>query len=203
MDRAHHWQQTYENNESSKLGWYEARSTLSLTLIEKHVPYISEHLIDVGGGDSSLVDSLLDAGYLDVSVLDISSAALEETKARLAERSGVVTFLVGDVLEWKPSKIYKVWHDRAVFHFMIDETHQAAYLKAMHDATDAGSIIIIATYALDGPETCSNLPVQRYSAEQLAALLGDEYAMIDKFTTVHVTPWNSEQNYIYAVFRRL
>ena len=203
MDREQHWQEVYSNQDSHELGWFEEHATISLELIEKYLPDMPGDIIDIGGGSSRLVDDLLDAGLIGISLLDISASALEKTKARLAERSGLVSFLLGDIAAWKPEQKYAVWHDRGVFHFLIDEPHRNAYLDAMRRGTHAGSILVMATFAPDGPETCSGLPLQRYSAEDLARVFGEDYALIEQRNVIHETPWHSEQKFIFTVFKRI
>jgi SAM-dependent methyltransferase len=197
-----HWNRVYGTKAEGEVSWFQPRPERSLALIAAAAPDRSVPVIDVGGGASTLVDELLRAGYGDVSVLDISEAALGRSKARLGAKAEGVAWIVADITDWKPARAFRVWHDRAVFHFLTDAARQAAYIEALRKATAPGSVCIIATFALDGPERCSGLPVQRYSAATLAARLGPEFALAAEEAERHVTPGGAAQSFMYSVFKR-
>jgi 2-polyprenyl-3-methyl-5-hydroxy-6-metoxy-1,4-benzoquinol methylase len=159
-------------------------------------------IIDIGAGASRLADSLLTAGYTDVTLLDISEIALGRTRDRLGEAASKVRWIVANISQWKPSRTWDVWHDRAVFHFLIDHAAQDSYIAALKQATRPGSTAILSTFALTGPEKCSGLPVQRYSAETLSARLGSDFELVTQEAEQHHTPFGTTQDFIYAGFRR-
>jgi SAM-dependent methyltransferase len=159
-------------------------------------------IIDIGGGASRLVDHLIELGFEDVSVLDLSGAALKAAKARLGIRADRVHWLVADVTIWQPAKPYDIWHDRAAFHFLTDEKDRVAYIARLTRGLKAGGHAIIATFALDGPEKCSGLPVARYDAARLGQTLGRGFRLVHTRRHAHATPWDSHQLFQFSVFRR-
>ena len=202
MSHAQHWNRVYGTKAETEASWFQPRPQKSLQLIDAAAPDRSVPIIDVGGGASTLVDELLRAGYADVSVLDISKAALDRSKTRLGTRAEGASWIVADITEWQPTKTWGVWHDRAVFHFLTDMARQTAYIEALKKATGPGSVSIIATFALDGPERCSGLSVQRYSAATLAARLGASFELSAEESERHVTPGGAVQSFMYSVFKR-
>jgi SAM-dependent methyltransferase len=197
-----HWNRVYGSKAETEVSWFQPRPEKSLQLIEVAAPDRSTPIIDVGGGASTLVDELLRAGYVDVTVLDISKAALDRSKSRLGARAQGVSWIVADITDWQPAKTWGFWHDRAVFHFLTDTARQTAYIEALQKATVPGSVCVIATFALDGPERCSGLPVQRYSAATLAARLGARFELSAEEAERHVTPGGAVQSFLYSVFKR-
>ncbi len=200
-DERAHWDNVYTTKAETAVSWYQPRSERSLQLIRSASPDGS--VLDVGGGASSLVDDLLAHNYADLSILDISAAALEKSKARLGARAARVAWIAADITRWTPPRTWTIWHDRAVFHFLTERLQQDAYIAAMKAGTTAASTIVMATFALDGPDKCSGLPVQRYSPATLAARLGPSFALAADARETHVTPWGSEQRFSYAVFHRV
>jgi len=202
IDRASHWEDIYAMRHAHEVSWYQIHPDTSLRLIAKLHLQPGDAIIDVGGGASSLVDHLLDQGFVDLSVLDISTAALDAAKARLGARADRVRWLVGDITREKPSGPYRLWHDRAVFHFLTDSEDRQTYVSALSDTVPSGSHAIIATFADDGPERCSNLPICRYSPDRLAEQLGAAFTLVESLRETHVTPAQGEQKFIYCCFRR-
>lgn len=202
MDRKAHWEETYSTNAANELGWYQAHPTTSLRLIESTGVVKTASIIDVGGGDSTLADFLLDQGFEHVTVLDISSAALERAKARLGDRARLVTWIEADVTGFRSSKRYDVWHDRAVFHFLVDAEDRRRYIQTMNGAVSANGHVIIATFALDAPPKCSGLDVVRYSPESLSAEVGQAFELVETLDEVHVTPAGTKQRFIYCRLTR-
>jgi len=200
MDTQAHWDKAYTEKSDNQLSWFQEVPARSLALIAAASPNGS--VIDVGGGASRLVDALLAAGRDDVTVLDISRAALDRSRARLGARAAEVEWLCADITQWRPARQWDVWHDRAVFHFLTGREAQDAYIAALKAATRPGAAVILSTFAPDGPERCSGLPVQRYGAADLAARLGGDFALADQAAERHVTPWGSTQAFTYAAFRR-
>lgn len=197
-----HWDETYRAKAETLVSWYQPDPARSRALIEAAAPSRAAGIIDVGGGASRLADALLADGYGDLTVLDISAVALDRSRARLGVGAESVQWIVADITRWRPSRTWDVWHDRAVFHFLVDESGQGAYLAALKQATRAGSVVVIATFALAGPERCSGLPVQRYDAKTLAARLGSDFEPVSEATEAHVTPAGVAQAFQYGVFRR-
>jgi SAM-dependent methyltransferase len=163
----------------------------------------STPIIDIGGGTSRLVDSLLAQGYRDVTVLDLSSAALAMARQRLGGDADRAKWIVADVTTWQPPEQYGVWHDRAAFHFLNASEEQAAYVQCLRNALKAGGHAIIGTFALDGPAKCSGLPVARHSAETIGALLGPGFKLVESRRHQHATPWQSMQNFQFSTFVRM
>jgi 2-polyprenyl-3-methyl-5-hydroxy-6-metoxy-1,4-benzoquinol methylase len=201
-DRRAQWDETYTVKAETQVSWYQPRPDHSIELITSAAPDVAGSIIDVGGGASRLVDALLAEGYRDVTVLDISEVALGRSKTRLGESAGKVAWVVADVTQWQPQRIWDVWHDRAVFHFLTDGGAQDAYIAALERGTAPGSIVIMATFALAGPERCSGLPVQRYSAATLAARLGPDFSLYAERSETHTTPFATQQAFTYAALRR-
>src|SRR5580765_822391 len=163
-----HWENVYATKSPTEVSWYQPRPELSLSLIRSVAPGVSASILDVGGGASVLVDGLLSAGYFDVTVLDISQTALNHSRERLGQVADRMSWIMADITQWRPPRTWDVWHDRAVFHFLTVTEDQDAYIAALRAATHTGSVAVISTFALSGPERCSGLPVQRYDAASLA-----------------------------------
>ena len=197
-----HWEKVYTTKTETEVSWYQPHSLRSLELISTAALDPAAAIVDIGGGASRLVDDLLARGYSDLTVLDVSDAALAKSRLRLGSEAGKVAWVAADITAWHPSRTYDVWHDRAVFHFLTTPESQAVYLAALRAGTAAGWIVIMATFALDGPESCSGLPVQRYSPQMLAARLGPAFSLTRQAEETHETPWGSQQKFSYAVFRR-
>ncbi len=197
-----HWDGVYAAKGETEVSWYQPRPERSLAFINSTAPDLSAAILDVGGGASTLVDGLLAQGYSDLTVLDVSESALARSKARLGQRGGKVAWIVADITAWRPPRRWRVWHDRAVFHFLTATVDQDAYISALKAATLPGAMAVMSCFALDGPEKCSGLPVQRYSPATLAARLGGDFELVSQASERHMTPWQSEQNFSYAVLRR-
>lgn len=200
--RKAHWETIYGSKAENQVSWFQDTAATSLELLAHPGVTRDSAIIDVGGGASRLVDTLLDRGHSDLTVLDLSGAALAAAKARLGARASAVRWIEADITQWTPPVTYDVWHDRAVLHFLTSEADRAAYLRALRRATRPGGLVVIASFALDGPETCSNLPVQRYSPATLAVLLADGFAPLDSRAETHKTPWGSEQKFQLSRFLR-
>lgn len=196
-----HWQQVYFSKAADEVSWYQREPEVSIRLIEKYSSP-SSHVIDVGAGESLLVDQLISRRYRELTVMDISSSALEHVKNRLGASADVVQLEIADVRHWQSSHMFDVWHDRAVFHFMNSEDDVASYVQALQASMVSGGIAIIGTFAEDGPTQCSGLDVRRYSAERLAAVFSDDFSLIETESEEHVTPWGAVQHFAWVVLRR-
>jgi SAM-dependent methyltransferase len=201
MDRREHWEQVYSTKGDAEVSWTQARPAVSLALIGEVCP-AGGRVIDVGGGSSSLAGYLLEAGYR-AAVLDISKAALDRARARIGTRAHEIEWLCADVTDTPSVGAFDLWHDRAVFHFLTDAEDRAAYKALLSRTVPSGGHAIIATFALDGPEKCSGLPVQRYSAQTLARELGTGFSLVKTIDEMHTTPWGKPQAFQYSVFRRV
>lgn len=199
QDRKGHWEAVYQSKGEQEVSWYQETPT-SLSLLATEGVTTGSAIIDVGGGISRLVDLLIARGYRDVSVLDVSGAALATAKERLKSQSDSVSWIEADITQWSPSRRYDVWHDRAVLHFLTTETEQKAYRQALTSAMSPGGLVIIGTFALDGPDKCSGLPVQRYSGDTLAEMLGNGFERIDTSHEEHATPWQAKQKFQFSRF---
>jgi|SRR5579864_921916 len=202
IDTRVHWDNTHTTKADNQVSWYQPSPERSLAFIRSAAASRSAGIIDIGGGTSRLVDALLAGGYSDLTVLDISEVALDRTKARIGEAAAKVTWITADITQWQPQRTWDVWHDRAVFHFLTDRAAQDAYLAALKQGTVPGSAVIIATFALGGPERCSGLPVQRYSPTTLSARFGPDFVLYAEAGETHPTPFGTTQEFSYAALRR-
>lgn len=199
--RQAHWEGVYTTKRESEVSWFQDNPAPSLELIEAIGAAPETALIDIGGGASRLVDNLLARGFRALSVLDLSGTALDAAKSRLGAQAESVKWIVADATLWEPTETYGIWHDRAAFHFLIEERDRAAYIVRMKKALRAGGHAIVATFAPDGPERCSGLPIMRYDAETLGQTLGRGFELIETRRHSHATPWGSTQSFQFSVFR--
>jgi SAM-dependent methyltransferase len=198
-----HWEAVYTTTrDETDVSWFQDNPVPSLEMIEQARPNHDAAIIDIGGGASRLADVLLERGFRRVTVLDISAAALDLAALRLGRRASEVRWIVDDVTEWEPAQRFDIWHDRGAFHFLIEATDRAAYIARLKQALVPGGCAIIASFAADGPETCSGLPVHRYDAAGLAKELGDEFSLVDSRPHDHATPKNARQRFQFSMFRR-
>lgn len=197
-----HWESVYQRRAADEVSWYRPHLERSLRFIEGAGLDKSAAILDVGGGNSTLVDDLLDRGYRNVTVLDLSPSAIDQARQRLGARSADVTWLVGDITAMElPEHHYDFWHDRAVFHFLTDEASRQRYVAAVRRALKPNGHVVIATFGPSGPEKCSGLPVVRYSAEGIHDEFGDEFRKVRGEEETHHTPWGAEQEFVYCYCR--
>ncbi len=201
-DRKKHWEDVYTKKTSKEVSWYQIEPTISLELIKSAGVDHASKIIDVGGGASVLVDKLLEKGFQNLTVLDISSKSLNYAKERLGKLATQVSWIEADVTEFDPPQKYDLWHDRAVFHFLTDPNDRKKYAQNMGKSLNPRGHAIIATFAIDGPLKCCGLDVERYSDKKLRNELGDSFELIKSIEEVHVTPWGSEQRFIYCYFKK-
>lgn len=200
--RAAHWQTVYESKGEREVSWFQESPSPSLELIALAGAEPTSAFVDIGGGAARLVDALLTAGYANLTVLDLSDAALAASRARLGAAGDGVDWIVADVTTWQPTRNYDIWHDRAAFHFLNKPEEQAAYIACVQRAVKIGGHVIIGTFAIDGPEKCSGLPVTRHTADSITALLGAGFTLTDYRRHKHATPWQSVQNFQFSSFIR-
>jgi len=199
--RRDHWDEIYASKAETQVSWLQETPAPSLELLALVGATPRSAILDVGGGASRFVDHLLAQGYEDVTVLDLSAAALETAKARLGEAASRVAWIAADVTAWAPSRAYDVWRDRAAFHFLVDPDDRAAYRVRLRQALRRGGHAVLATFALDGPERCSGLSVRRWDAAGLAEFLGTDFVLLDARRHEHVTPRGSVQRFQFATFQ--
>jgi SAM-dependent methyltransferase len=200
--RQAHWQGVYTSKGEQEVSWYQDNPAPSLELIALAGASSQTSIVDIGGGASRLVDHLLARDFQRLTVLDLSAAALDASKARLGENAQKVRWEVADITRWNPPERYDIWHDRAAFHFLTDAADQSAYAGRVKQAVAPGGHVIIGTFAPDGPERCSGLPIVRHDAASLSAILGADFKLIDERRHDHVTPWGAIQRFQFGTFRR-
>ena len=202
FDRQAHWQNVYQTRGEQQVSWSQPSPEPSLGLIEKFAPARSASIVDIGGGASRLVDALHERNYHHITVLDLSEAALQSARDRLGADAASVEWVAADATTWQPSQAFDVWHDRAAFHFLVEPRDREAYIARLHQGVKSGGHAIIATFALDGPEKCSGLPVRRYDHVALGAALGSAFELVQHQPHHHVTPWGAAQSFQFSVFER-
>lgn len=199
---AKHWNDIYENKSDREVSWFESVPTRSLELIDELQLQPNAKIIDIGAGNSRLVDGLWDKGFRNISVLDISEVAIEKAKSRLGEKAQAIKFLVTDVTKFAPIEKYNLWHDRATFHFLTTVKEIEAYLRVVDTAIAKDGFLIVSTFSKTGPEKCSGLPIVQYSDFDLKAIFEKYFINIRCFEDTHLTPWNSAQNFVYCGFKK-
>jgi ubiquinone/menaquinone biosynthesis C-methylase UbiE len=201
MDPKEHWERIYQSTPTTAVSWYQPEARVSLDLIRRVAP-LATPVLDVGGGASTLVDGLLDAGYCDVTVLDLAGSALSLARARLGSRAGQVQWLEANVLDaGVPAAKYGVWHDRAVFHFLTNPEDRARYVAQARRAVAPGGHVIVASFSMEGPTRCSGLDVVRYSPESMHAEFGPGFQMLESVPEDHHTPSGAVQAFVYCLCR--
>ena len=198
---AAHWDAAYAQGDDTR-SWFENHPGMSLRMLGAAGVLTADAVIDVGGGASPLTRALLDRGFRDLTVLDISAAGIRHARDRLGPRADQVHWLTADVLSWHPRRRYHAWHDRAVYHFLTIEEHRQQYLRTLNTATVPGAIAVFGCFAPDGPQQCSGLPVARYSAAQLARQIGAEWLLISQARKEHITPAGTIQPFTWVALRR-
>jgi SAM-dependent methyltransferase len=202
MNPKSHWEHVYQTKSPTDVSWYQTYPSLSLKMIAATAAEWSDGIIDVGGGASVLVDCLLDAGYQNVAVLDVSASALQLAKNRLGLRASAVDWFEADVTKFHSPRQFAVWHDRAVFHFLTAPSDRQNYVRVLKETLLPNGYLIIATFALTGPPKCSGLDVVRYDAKLLSKEISDEFELVEAHDETHTTPWGTKQDFIYSRFRR-
>lgn len=203
MQPKEHWEKVYTSKATDAVSWFQTHAELSLELIQTTGVGQQAYIIDVGGGASTLVDDLVADGYRDLTVLDLSAAALGEARKRLGAKGDKVQWLEADVTKVVlPAQHYDIWHDRAVFHFLTTQQQREDYVRTVFQSVKPGGHVIIATFAEDGPEQCSGLPVMRYGAEELHDEFGDSFTLLKHQKEAHQTPFGTVQQFIYCYCRR-
>lgn len=202
MAEQEHWEAVYGQKAPDRVSWYRPHLERSMAFVADAGLTKQAAIIDVGGGASTFVDDLLERGYSDVSVLDISSTAISGAKHRLGPRADLVSWIVADITSVVlPEHRFDFWHDRAVFHFLRDVEARRRYVLAVRRSLKPGGHIVVATFGPRGPEKCSGLEVMRYSADELHGEFGAPFEKVSSCEEVHMTPWGSEQEFVYCYCR--
>ena len=200
--RKDHWENVYGTKQLTEVSWYQPTPATSLNFIKEANPTKDAAIIDIGGGDSFLVDNLLEQGYTNISVLDISEKGIERAKVRLGDKARLVKWIVADAALFKPSEQYDLWHDRAAFHFLITEMDISSYVKAVSEGIKADGTLVIGTFSEQGPKKCSGLEIKQYSESNLTNLFSESFEKLTCFTEDHPTPFQTVQNFIFCSFKR-
>lgn len=201
MDQ-NYWDKVYSDKSENEVSWFQEHPTKSLDLIAEHNLSKDASIIDVGGGDSRLVDHLLDQGFSDITVLDISDVSLQKLKNRLGDTKDKVKYVTSDVVSFKPQTKFDLWHDRATFHFLTSLEQINQYLEIVNASLRSGGNLIISTFSKNGPEKCSGLPIHQYSEIELKDLFAKYFTNTKCFEDTHVTPWGTSQSFVYCGFKK-
>lgn len=202
MDKKQHWETIYETKELENVSWYQPKPQPSIDLIEKHAKSKDDSIIDIGGGDSFLAENLLDLGYTNITVLDISEAALERAKLRMDDRASQISWVVSNILDFNPSHKFDVWHDRAAFHFLNQKEEVEKYVEIANKAISESGAVVIGTFSVDGPLKCSGIEITQYSEATLEQTFKVGFDLISTFRLDHPTPFDTTQNFVFGEFKK-
>ena len=203
FDRKRHWENIYQTKELKDVSWFQPTPETSLDFFKQFNVPTTAKVIDIGGGDSFLVEILLDLGYQDISVLDISAAAIDRAKQRLGDKAKNVKWVVADAATFKPTEKYDFWHDRAAFHFLTDEQEIANYLQIAQESINPTGVLVIGTFSEQGPKKCSGIEIKQYSETTMTDQLKKFFEKIKCITVDHKTPFDTIQNFVFCSFRKL
>lgn len=203
LDRKKHWENIYQTKDLKDVSWYQPTPTTSLDFLKQFNIPTTAKIIDIGGGDSFLVDHLLELGYTDLTVLDISAAALDRAKQRLGDRATKVKWIVADAANFKPTEQYDFWHDRAAFHFLTQEQEITNYIDTIQKSIKPTGVLVIGTFSEQGPKKCSGIEIKQYSETTMTDRLKKFFEKVKCITVDHKTPFDTIQNFIFCSFRRL
>ena len=203
MSNKDHWEKIYSTKEIDEVSWYQETPTTSLNIIDSLKLNLNASIIDIGAGKSFLADNLLDLGYNDITILDISRNALNEVARRVGKKNHKIKCIESNVIDLSSGQKYDIWHDRAVFHFITDNKEREKYLDLLNSSLNKDGCLIIGTFSEDGPLKCSGLEVQRYSVKDLRELLKPNFKFIDGFKEIHDTPFNTSQSFTFCTFKKI
>ena len=197
-----HWQNVYDKKNENEVSWYQKSPKLSLEFVKSLNLSLDAEIIDIGAGESRLVDNLLEMGFVNLSVLDISSKSIEKTKKRFGLKSKLVNWIVSDINNFNPTKKYDLWHDRAAFHFLKDSVEIDNYVKLVKSSLHNQGNLIIATFSENGPLKCSGLEVSRYSENSISDLFNNDFELIKSQKSIHKTPFSTSQEFLFSKFKK-
>ena len=198
-----HWENVFSTKQSNEVSWTQAYPHASLNYIKLLQLPLTASIIDVGGGDSNLVVHLLDLGFTDLTVLDISEKALERAKSKMGESASMINWIIDDINDFHPHRRYDFWHDRAVFHFLTDDEHISKYIKLVNNFVEPGGYFFLGTFSEKGPLKCSGLEIKQYSEGSMVGTFIDHFMVVKCFTEDHFTPFNTIQNFQYCGFKKI
>jgi SAM-dependent methyltransferase len=202
MERKEHWENVFSTKQEKEVSWYQQNPKTSLDFVAKLKIPKDAKIIDIGGGDSYLIDNLLELGYTNLTLLDISSKAIERIKNRLGDNADKVTFIVSDVIEFKPDSTFDFWHDRASFHFLTEKNQIAIYAKLVASAVTKNGNFVLGTFSENGPKKCSGLDITQYDKLKLKAVFEKDFDLLESFTLDHQTPFDTIQNFIFCSYKK-
>lgn len=203
MDKSEFWDDIYQKKDEEQQSWFQEKPEKSLEMIDELNLSKDSSIIDIGGGESRLVDYLLERQFTDISLLDISKEALDRTKHRLGSQADKLKLILSDATTFHPPQKYDLWHDRATFHFLTDLKDIEEYLTIAHNALSVGGSLIVSTFSTTGPDKCSGLIISKYSQEDLKEVFGKFFQNTKCFETTHTTPWGTPQDFVYCAFKKL
>ena len=203
MERKKHWETVYQTKSDQDVGWYQEYPDTSVKLIEKYSMNLDQAIIDVGGGNSHLSLVLFEIGYTDLTILDLSSQALKRSKSRFVSEADQVNWITTDILQFEAKQAFQIWHDRAVFHFLLDEDEIHKYAVVAGNSIVKGGYLILGTFSLTGPKMCSGLPITQYCEEDFCRVFEKYFELVECFENIHTTPSGNPQNFIWVVFKRV
>lgn len=198
-----HWEKIYETKEESDFSWFQPYPKTSVDFVNVFKLPKTASIIDIGGGDSHLVDALLELGYSDITVLDISAKSIERAKARLGEKASTITWLEKDIVDFDPQRKYDFWHDRAAFHFLTTEIQIMKYLAIAKQAIKPGGHLVLGTFSDNGPAKCSGLDIRQYTEASMSILFEKDFRRIKCVQETHTTPFNTQQDFVFCSFQRI
>ncbi|MFN8672747.1 MAG: class I SAM-dependent methyltransferase [Candidatus Sericytochromatia bacterium] len=203
FNRKEHWENIYQEKQLNEVSWYQEIPETSINIIRKLDLTKNDNIIDVGGGDSLLAENLLNLNYKNITVLDISEQVIFRAKKRLGKESEKIEWLVSDITEFKPQKLYGLWHDRATFHFLTSDIDIMKYVKIVYQTLKNSGILIIGSFSKQGPKKCSGIDIKQYSEDEMILIFKDYFKKIDSFKIDHITPTGQKQNFIFCIFEKI
>ena len=202
VDLKAHWDNVWQTKPTESTSWYQSTSARSLEFIDRVKLDKSAPVIDIGSGASKLIDAFIDLGFSDITALDISANAFTHSKQRLGLAANRVTFIEADILRWQPKRRYQLWHDRAVFHFLIEQSDVDSYVRTLAASLETGAVFICGSFSTLGPKKCSGLPVQKYDAPLMEVTFGHWFDLIENEVETHITPSGADQHFLWSIFSR-
>ncbi len=203
FNRKKHWENIYQSKQLHEMGWYQPTPETSLEFFKQYNVPLNAKIIDIGGGDSLLVDYLLEFGYTNISVLDISESAIEKAKHRLGDRAKKIKWIIANASSFHPIEKYDFWHDRAAFHFLTDDQEISNYIKTAFQSINPNGILVIGTFSEQGPTKCSGIEIKQYSESSMTKRLNEYFEKVKCITIDHETPSGIIQNFVFCSFRKL
>jgi len=203
LERKNHWEKIYETKELNDVSWFQPTPKTSLDFIKEFNVPLEAKIIDVGGGDSYLVDNLLELGFTDITILDISEKALQKAKIRLGSKANKVKWIVADAADFVPPEKYDFWHDRAAFHFLVNQNEIDKYIYTVKTNLNENGVFVVGTFSENGPTKCSGIEIKQYSESKLSQLLSKFFKKVKCIVVDHTTPFNTIQNFVFCSFRNL